>query len=149
MTWQPTEHSNDDNLRWCWLRAVEWGRWPIFLSQPVAPILLLWFPWTYVISGTVVLNILWALFVRYRFISVFVADAGAMFVLLKWISWPVAVALLFLWHHQPEAWIAAFWPLLIFVLGAFPTTRIGRIQTMFMRALGYEPTEQIQLADEI
>lgn len=142
MTWRPSEHSNEDNLRWCWLRAVEWGRWPIFLSQPIAPVLLLWFTWTYVVPGTIVLNVVWALFMRYRFVSVAAADAGALFVLLKWISWPVSAALLFMWHRQPEAWIAALWPALIFFLGVFPTTRIGRIQIMFMRALGYELTEQ-------
>ena len=45
MGWNPGQHSDDDNLRWSWLRAVEWGRWPVFLSQPIGPVLLIWLPW--------------------------------------------------------------------------------------------------------
>ena len=37
LVWNPADHSDQDNLTWSFLRAVEWGRWPIFLSQPVAP----------------------------------------------------------------------------------------------------------------
>jgi hypothetical protein len=141
MTWNPRAHSDEDNLRWCWLRAVEWGRWPIFLSQPVAPVLLLWLPWTAVVAGTVILNILWAIFVRYQLVNVRAAFLGAAIVPLKWLAWPAATVYLFVQGRRPECWVAAFWPLLIFVLGALPTTAIGRIQVSFMRALGYEPTD--------
>ena len=141
MTWDPRAHSDDDNLHWSWLRAVEWGRWPIFLSQPIAPVLLIWLPWTTVVAGTVVLNVLWAVFVRYQLVSVRAAFLAVSFVLLKWITWPVATIYLFVQGRRPECWIAAFWPLLIFVLGALPTTAIRRIQVSFMRALDYEPSD--------
>jgi hypothetical protein len=144
--WRTAEHSDEDNLRWCWLRAVEWGRWPIFISQPLAPLLLLWLPWTIVVAGTVVLNILWATFIRYRFVSARAAFVGAVLVLLKWVTWPGATAYLFVQGRRPECWFAASWPLLIFVLGAFPSTAIGRIQVSFMRALGYEPAEIARLS---
>jgi hypothetical protein len=135
MTWNPAEHSDDDNLQWCWLRAVEWGRWPIFLSQPLAPALLIWFPWQAVVVGVIIANLLWAFFIRYRFVSAGAADAGVLFVLLKWLSWPVATFYLFHVGRKPECWVALAWPVLIFVIGAFPTTQVGRIQVWFMQAL--------------
>src|SRR6266404_1826922 len=58
--WDPRIHSGEDNLRWSWLRAVEWGRWPIFLSQPLAPVLLIWWPWHIVVVTVFVANCLWA-----------------------------------------------------------------------------------------
>ena len=147
MAWNPTEHSNDENLQWCFLRAVEWGRWPIFLSQPIAPVLLIWFSWREVILAVFAANLLWAMFIRYRFVSVGAADAATFVVLLKWLLWPTATAYLFDTGRKPECWVALAWPVLIFVIGAFPSTRIGRIQTKFMFALGYEPTEVNPLSE--
>jgi hypothetical protein len=102
---------------------------------------LLWLPWTAVFAGAVILNILWAIFVRYQLVNVRAAFLGAAIVPLKWLAWPAATVYLFVQGRRPECWVAAFWPLLIFVLGALPTTAIGRIQVSFMRALGYEPTD--------
>lgn len=98
---------------------MEWGRWPIFLSQPVAPVLLLWLPWTAVVAGTVIFNILWAIFVRYQLVNVRAAFLGAAIVSLKWLAWPAATVYLFVQGRRP----------------------VGRIQVSFMRALDYEPTD--------
>lgn len=84
ITWNPAEHSDQDNFMWSWLRAIEWGRWPIFLSQVLAPIFLLFFNWKVVVVGTIVVNLLWAGFVRYRFVSIKAAYLGAIIVRLKW-----------------------------------------------------------------
>ncbi len=70
MSWNRFHHSDQANLTWAQLRAVEWGRWPIFLSQPLAPILLLFFDWKAVILVVVVANLLWAILVRYQFVNV-------------------------------------------------------------------------------
>jgi hypothetical protein len=110
----------------------------------LAPLLLICLRWEVVVAATVVLNVLWAAFIRYRFVSVGAAYLGALFVLARWLTWPAATAYLFVQDRDPERWIGAFWPLLIFLLGAFPSTATGRIQVMFMRALGYEPNELLQ-----
>ena len=144
--WNPTEHSDDENLKWCWLRSVEWGRWPIFISQPIAPALLILLPWYLVVIGVVLTNVIWAVFVRYNFSSVNMAFLGSSFALLKWITWPASAIFLFWQGRSPESWIAAFWPILIFILGIIPTTEIGRIQVKFMNELGYSPTEINPLA---
>lgn len=140
MAWQPHEHSDQDNLQWSWLRAVEWGRWPIFLSQPIVPVLLIWFPWQPVVIATLLINIAWALFARYKFVSVPAARFGASFVRAKWVFWPAATAYMLFVGRHPECWVALAWPFLIFPLGVFTPTSIGRIQTEFMRSLGYQPS---------
>src|SRR5260370_20609095 len=104
--WNHLHHPDEDNLRWCWLRAIEWGNWPIFLSQTLAPVLLLWLTWQTVVIGVFVANILWALFVRRNFISVPLADVGDFFVLARWIVWPVATGVLFFQWRQPECWVS-------------------------------------------
>jgi len=136
MFWNPLLYSDDENLRWCWLRAVEWGRWPIFISQPLAPVLLLFLSWQLVCAAVVAANIIWAIFVRYRFVSVHTAFWGAWAARLKWFTIPGAAIYLFSQGNNIAAVIALSWPIIIFILGAFPSTRIGRIQTMFLSKLG-------------
>jgi hypothetical protein len=143
---RPEAHSDQDNLHWSLLRAIEWGRWPLFLSQAGAPVLLIWFPWTAVVSAAFLMNVLWALVARYRFVSVPAADFGALFVLAKWLTWPAATAYMFFVGRRPECWVALAWPVLILALGIFTPTRVGRIQTKFMRELGYEPSDINQLS---
>jgi hypothetical protein len=136
--WNPAHHSDQDNLTWSLLRAIEWGRWPIFLSQPVAPILLMFLNWESVVVGVVVANLAWALLVRYRFVSVPAAYLGAFFVKLKWLTCPTSGAYLLAHGAATSAVLALLWPLVPFVLGAVPTTQVGRIQGTFMKALDYE-----------
>ena len=138
MIWDPTLHPDEVNLRWSLLRAIEWGRWPIFLSQPAVPVLLLVFDWKAVVVGIIITNLLWASFVRYRFVSVAGAYWGATLVRLKWLMCPMAAVYLFMRGELGLAALSLFWPALIFVIGALPTTQVGRIQNMFMARLGYE-----------
>ena len=146
MTWNPAEHTDDENRKWCWLRSIEWGRWPLFLARPLVPVFLLWYGWASVILAVVGANLVWAGLVRYRYVNVRAAFLGVLFVMTWWVSWPVATFLLFRAARSPEAWISLSWPALQFVVGAIPTTAIGRIQVQFMRALGYEPTPENPLS---
>jgi hypothetical protein len=141
MHWNPEEHTDDENMQWCWLRSVEWGRWPIFLSQPMAPLFLIFLSWNEVVTAVLLLNVLWALFIRYRVVVVPLAYWGVVVVMLKWITWPSATIWLFVSGRKPEAWVSLLWPLLIFPIGMITPTQIGRIQKMFMQCLGYEPKD--------
>lgn len=136
-TWNPREHTHEENLRWSWLRAIEWGNWPVFISQPSVPLLLIWFPWYAVLAGLFVLNISWALLVRYNVVNVTAAYAGVIIVLAKWVTWPVATIYMVVQQRRPECWVALGWPLLMWTPGFYLPTQVGRIQTLFMRALGY------------
>lgn len=149
MTWKPKEHTDQDNLQWALVRAIEWGRWPLFLSQVVAPVLLIWISWEVIAATAFLLNIAWALVARYRFVSIAAADFGALFVLAKWLTWPVSTAYMFYVGRTPECWVALAWPVLIFPLGMYTPTRVGRIQVQFMRALGYEPRDTNPLSGNV
>jgi hypothetical protein len=136
--WNPNEHSDQENLQWCWLRAVEWGRWPIFISQIFAPIALLFISWQLLIITTIIVNVIWAIFIRYNLVSVNLAFLGVLAVKLKWLICPIMGFYFFSLNQLIVAMIALFWPLLIFIIGIIPTTQIGIIQNMFMNRLGYE-----------
>ncbi len=137
--WNPGEHSDEENLRWCLLRAAEWGSWPVFISQPIAPLALLLCPWWVVILATIGANALWALFVRYKVVDPALAFLGAIFVRLKWITCPVSAYVL--WHRDMRAvaTMALLWPLLVLVMPNW-SAQIGTIQKMFMGCLGYQRT---------
>lgn len=140
MTWNPAEHSDQENLQWCWLRAIEWSHWPLFLSLPIAPpLLLILSPWA-VLAVLLVLDIAWSA-VRYRFISVRLASAAVLFALLRWVSSPVAAILLFTHGRWATALLALFWPFIVPVAGLVTHPPVGRLQVEFMRRLGYEPSD--------
>lgn len=135
--WNPNQHKDQENLQWCRLRAIEWGRWPIFISQVFAPPMLLIFHWLAVIICFVVLNIFWSLFVRYKYVSINLAFISALVIKLKWVICPLLSYYFYFHNENLVAVIALFWPLIIFIIGALPTTQIGIIQNMFMNKLGY------------
>jgi hypothetical protein len=56
-------------VTYAYLRASEWLGLPLFLAQPIAPILLIFFPALFVILGVVLLSWAWS-FVRYRIAGV-------------------------------------------------------------------------------
>ena len=134
----PDNYTNQENLQWCWLRAVEWGQWPLFVSQLVAPILFLFFQWWKVAIGIVVLTWLWAL-VRYTFVSIFLSGFGPFIIIIKW---PVSVGFgVYFWTqgNNQLAIISVLWSIITLLLVLIcPNTQIGKIQTMLMNAMGYE-----------
>jgi hypothetical protein len=136
--WNPAEHTDEENLRWSWLRAVEWGRWPIFVSQIYAPILLLFLPWPAVVIAVIISNILWALVIRYHHVSVGAASMAAVLTRLKWVICPITAIYLLASGNIGNSVFALLWPLVIFVIGIVPTVQVGKIQKMFMAQLGYE-----------
>lgn len=140
MTWKADAHSDEENMRWCSLRAIEWGAWPVFVSQPIVPILLIMTQWKALILALAVINLLWAFTVRYAVVSPAAATVGVFFVRIKWITGPAAALYLYGIGQTVPAALALFWPLVAMVLGPVTAlgTEIGRIQTMFMRALGYQ-----------
>ena len=139
--WNPSEHSDDENLRWCWLRAVEWGNWPLFISQPVVPVVFLFVPWKTVVATVVIINLVWALGIRYSVVIVVPAFWGALFVRLKWLACPISAWLLYREGSSRLAVLALLWPVAIMVIGIITPPQIGKIQRMFMDCIGYTRQE--------
>jgi hypothetical protein len=135
--WNPKEKSDQENLRWCWLRAVEWGIWPAFLSGPVIPLLLVFFNWWKAIGIVLILTILWS-FIRYKYVNLTLVSLGVYFVLLKWIACPLAAIFLIIQHNYILAILSLMWPAVASILGFFVGgTKIGILQKKFMNELGY------------
>ena len=153
MVWNPVEYSTEENTRWSLLRALEWIEWPLFLSQPVVPVLLYFYPWPWVLGAAVLISLMWRLLVVPSFISPELAGLGPWFVNLKYVTAPVMAVLL--WREN-EPWIAALallWPfaglfVVQFVVSLIyapftlsargKASQVGIVQERFMTALGYE-----------
>ncbi|MGD0828147.1 MAG: hypothetical protein ABSA09_08705 [Desulfobaccales bacterium] len=129
------EFTEPELQRWLFLRAVEWANWPSFISQPLAPIIFIFFWWPYVLAGILVLDILWAS-IRYSYVNPQIANAGAIFV--GWLTWPAAIgATIYLVMHGnyiPEV-LALLWPLLAGFV-CIPA-KLGLINLAFAKKIGY------------
>jgi len=141
MLWEPREHSDAENLQWCGLRAIEWGSWPAYLSQPITPIAIVFIPWFFVILFVLGLNIVWGVTLRYRFVSPTAAAWGPLFALLRWVTCPGAAIYLWLHGRRIDAVVALLWPLVAGTVLSLPPTRIGKLQRIFMSKLGYTEEE--------
>lgn len=122
--------------RWLHLRAIEWANWPAYLSQPVVPILLIFFRWFYVLGSVVALAMFWAL-IRYSFVSPNLSKIGCLFV--QYLKWPAALGsaiyLFFVPHRYGVGVLALLWPLLA---GFIPLPgQVGRIELMLAKSIGY------------
>jgi hypothetical protein len=158
--WYAEEHSDQDNLQSAWLRAIEWSGWPLFMSQPITPVLLYFYDWRLVLLGLFLVTLLWSATVMQWFVSIRLADIGPLFVLLKFLTCPLMAFLIWRQDHFLVAGLALLWPLVDLIigtslaiaygiLGAFipclspeRTIHVGPIQRRFMNALGYTRSEQ-------
>jgi hypothetical protein len=147
MMWNPAEATHAENARWCHLRAIEWSNWPCFVSQPIAPVALLFFPWKTVLLSMIAAGALWALAIGDRIVMPKLASAAVWFVRLKWLACPLTAYLLWDESHG-IALLALLWPLATLPLMALtmlpmaliplPKPRIGVIEAKFALSLGYE-----------
>jgi hypothetical protein len=154
--WRVEEHSDQENLRYSWLRSVEWITWPSFILQPIVPLLLYFFTWQSILISIPFIDYAWRLIVAPRFLPVRLLDNGPLFVLLKFVTCPAMAFLLWQQNYRWEAALALFWPLANLVIdwpltvveavlaGIFPvfeksvrTMDIGPVQNRLMSTLGY------------
>jgi hypothetical protein len=148
--------ADDENVRWAWLRAVEWVGWPLFISQPVVPILFYLYPWPAVLGVIVCVAFFWRAVVVPFWISPSLAYVGPLIVALKFIAAPVMAYLLWQRGDTLIAAAALLWPLLGPTVASWimilPTallsltplgkaSQIGIVQSRFLLAVGFHPTE--------
>lgn len=128
--------------KWIMLRAIEWGDWPLFIAQPIIPVLMLIFEWWIIVLGIVIANLLWGL-VRYKFVSVPLANFGCLFVRLKWFTSPAMGLYFYLNDNILNAILALSWPLVTLILLAvrFYPIELGRLERMFLEKLGMLSTK--------
>jgi len=132
-------YTDEEIKRWLWLRAVEWSSFPAFISQPVAPILFIFFPWYFVVLAVVALGFIWR-FIRYSFVSVGLAYSAV--VPVVWLKWPASIGssiYLFVHHEAIAAILALVWPYLAGLVGAVVgrPNQVGLIELAFAKKIGY------------
>lgn len=133
MTFQETR-------QWAMLRAIEWAEWPIFVAQPLVPLLLLWISWWKIVIGLWVVDLLWNTF-NEKWVNVSLADFGCYFVKLKWLS-SVGMAIYFYANDMLlYAVVSLLWPLITLVLMLLVPSRtmIGRVESLFLQKIGVYP----------
>jgi hypothetical protein len=155
--WNSGEHSDEENIRWSWLRAVEWLEWPLFISQPVVPVLLYFYRWPAVLGGVVAVAFLWRALVTPFWVVPSLANIGPFFVKLKFVSAPAMAYLLWQRGDMPGVVVAALFPILgtivaslvmippLALLSLTPfgkASQIGLVQVRFLSAIGFQPRER-------
>ena len=129
------EWTDAEIRHWLILRAIEWTNWPAFLSQLLAPLLLVAVWWPVVIIGVLVADLLWVP-IRYSFVSPVLANLACFAV--RWAKWPVAVgsaACLLIHRSYLVGILALCWPVIaIFV--CIPG-KVGRVELAFAKKIGY------------
>jgi hypothetical protein len=128
--------TEEQTHRWLFLRAAEWTNWPSFLSQPVAPIMFIFYNWFLVLVVVFLLDVLWAA-VRYKFVNVTAATYAVYFVMIfKWPAGIGSAVYLFIHHSYFAGIIAVAWPLGLCGLVGVPG-KIGTVELLFARKIGY------------
>jgi hypothetical protein len=124
--------------RWLTLRALEWANFPAFISRPIVPLLLVLYPWYYVLGGLVVAEVLWCA-VRYSSVSILLARAAVFLALLSYPSALISSGYLF-WHgHWGVGALAFLWPLLASVFQL--PGKVGRLEVALAKRIGYVPSD--------
>lgn len=110
------------------LRSTEWASWPLFVLQPVVPIMFLFVPWWTPIVAVLVLSYAWML-IRNKYHSLRLTLLGSIFVRFKWVV-SIVMALVFLIMSQfIQAALSILWPLVTMLLMLFiPVTDVKPIQ---------------------
>ena len=127
-------YSEPEIQRWLYVRAVEWTAWPAFITQPVVPILTIFFPLYKVLLAVFLLGIIWCA-VRYSFVSPRLAQIAASFVLLKWPASLGSAIYLYAHRNYLSGTIALFWPLLAGLIGI--PGKIGVVELALAKKIGY------------
>jgi hypothetical protein len=143
-TLDTVELTSDEITVATWLRAIEWSKWPTFLSQPLLPFLFAVFsPWR-VCVAVVLATWFWLPF-RYSFASYRLATIGCLWVRLKW----PAIAVMTGYQIYHSNWYLAgatvLSPLITMALSPLSgTSQIGLIQHNLMRNVGFDPSDSVK-----
>jgi hypothetical protein len=133
--------SEKEFKRFIWLRAIEWANWPLFVSQPVIPIAMIFLNWWWVVGGIFFINILWST-IKYRSFSLPIAMAGVFFVRLRWISAAISGLYFIFIQNYFLAFLAVLWPILNALI-VFPD-KLNRIRLLIAESMGYTSGLQME-----
>jgi hypothetical protein len=126
--------TDEEIHQWIFLRSNEWSFWPLFVTQPFAPILFLFMRYELVITIIVILNLLW-IFIRHRYYNMWLARVGSnIVVLFKW-PFSIVVGIYFLIiGNYLLAGLSMLWPFITLILlrVSIPTGRINFLKITYL-----------------
>ncbi|HUW52095.1 MAG TPA: hypothetical protein VMV99_01560 [Rhodanobacter sp.] len=130
-----TYETDEAKAKWSLLRAIEWGIWPLFVSQPIIPVMLIYIDWVIVISSLFIISTIWQI-ICLNLVNLTLSEFGCRFVKLKWyVSISVAFYLIVLKHYELAA-LAGLWPLAVLILNIFfPSRLIGVLQAAIVNKM--------------
>jgi len=136
--WNLVDYTEAETKRWLFLRAIEWNAWPTFISQPIVPVLLIFFPWWQIFLGVLLIDLIW-MFVRFRYINFFLVELGVFFVKLKWPAAVLSSVYLLVEGKYVIAILSLLWPLLAAVVGI--PGNIGKVELLLAKKIGFVDKE--------
>ena len=143
-------YTNAEIERWIHLRAIEWSGWATFISQPVLPVLLIFYPWHIVLIGLLCVDLVWQI-IQQAFVSLSLSEISCIAVV--WLKWPAAVVsaiYLFVQGRYGVGILALLWPLIgsfvtapvDILLGLLKVRRsLGSISLALAKKIGYLPED--------
>lgn len=162
--WNPEDHLDEENIRWAFLRAHEWRHWPLFVSQPIVPVLLCFYPCVLVVLSLTLLTFAWWFSVASKFTPNTSIDGAVYFTKLKLIVSPVMAIDIWQNGYPIAAVLALAWPVLgnvmvlwllmlpEAVLSSTPraqAAKSGVIQKRLMGKLGYHCDDSGYIRSEL
>jgi hypothetical protein len=143
-------YSEPELQRWLHLRAIEWSGLPAFVTQPIVPILFIFYPWTHILATLLVVDFFWCC-IGYSLVSVSLAKMNCLFVIIC--KWPAALGSAIYLFTQHRIWFGIFallWPMvaafigarsrLLFTLLGVPRY-IGKVELNLAKQIGYVPQD--------
>lgn len=120
--------ADEEKAKWSLLRAIEWEKWPLFVSQPIIPVMFIYIDWVIVVSSLVIVSYIWHIICP-SLVNLTLSEFGCRFVKLKWfVSIAVASYLTAIKHYELAA-LAGLWPIaVLFISILIPSRMIGILQ---------------------
>jgi hypothetical protein len=132
--WALGNATEEQIVRFLWLRSVEWAAFPAWLSNMKVPVALIFLLWYAVLLTVYGLGILWCA-IRYHFISVTLSILGGMIVSMAQYPLALSSGCFLLWKgHYAIGILAILWPFLTGFMGI--PGKVGVFQQRFAQILG-------------
>ncbi len=90
-TWKQEENTPEENNRWVFLRAMEWGSYPAFLAPVWGIFITYFYGWVVFLVMLIVITFIWKVFIMKSFLNIAILNFTA--VLVNILKWPFAVVL--------------------------------------------------------
>jgi len=117
---------------WCNLCAIQWACLPLLLSQPIAPVLFLFFPARYVISTFLLSSIMWTFLVAYRYKNLVAASRLSNFAYYtRWVVAVVSSIALAFEGQYLTASLAIAWPMIAIIIIVYWPADVAYIEDAF------------------